>query len=187
MAPNYLTQNDIDNYGSELIDVTQRAAMQAVEPYLAQLNQQHADLQARQAREQRRRLDQQVEQAIPDYREFDRDPAWHQWLMGVDLMSGRIRQALLNEAIASGDARRVKLFFDGYRQQAGSPQTQTAPGRRPRSSGKPFYTHDAIKRLYEAHRKGVYAGRETEWNRIENDIFAAQREGRVEHVPYLTK
>jgi hypothetical protein len=43
-----------------------------------------------------------------------------------------------------------------------------------------------IGRLYELHRKGAYAGREAEWARIENDIFVAQREGRVQGV-YLTK
>ena len=31
---NYLTQDDVDNYGPELIDVTQRAALQAVTPHL---------------------------------------------------------------------------------------------------------------------------------------------------------
>ena len=55
-----------------------------------------------------------------------------------------------------------------------------------RSSGKPVYTRDQIQQLYSAHRQGAYAGRESEWNRIEADIFAAQREGRVQGV-YLTK
>ena len=51
---------------------------------------------------------------------------------------------------------------------------------------KRTYTRAQIQQLYEQHRKGAYAGREAEWNRIENDIFAAQREGRVQGV-YLTK
>jgi hypothetical protein len=177
---NYLTQADVDNYGNELLDVSQRAAMQAVEPYLAQLNQQHADLRARHARDRRRVLDQEVAAAVPNYREVDRDPAWHRWLLGVDLMSGRIRQALLNEAINSGDARRVELFFRQFQQQeGGSPQAQTAPGRRPRSSNKPIYTRQQISKLYDQHRRGAYNGREAEWQRQEADIIAAGREGRV--------
>jgi hypothetical protein len=35
----------------------------------------------------------------------------------------------------------------------------------------------------ERHRKGAYAGREAEWARQEADIFAAQREGRVQGTP----
>jgi len=52
--------------------------------------------------------------------------------------------------------------------------------------GKPIYTRELIGELYERHRKGEFAGREKEWARIENDIFAAQREGRVQAHPYLT-
>jgi hypothetical protein len=44
-----------------------------------------------------------------------------------------------------------------------------------------------IKKLYDAHRRGAYNGREDEWNRIENDIFQAQREGRVQATLFLTK
>jgi hypothetical protein len=186
MASTYLTQADVDNYGSELLDVAARTAMQTIEPHLQQLQQENADLRRRQAREQRRALDERVAELVPDYRTVDRDPAWHQWLMGVDLMSGRIRQALLNEAIAAGNASRVKLFFDDFRRQGQAAGGNRAPGRA-RSSSKPFYTHDDIKRLYEQHRKGAYAGREAEWDRLERDIFDAQREGRVEQKVYFTK
>jgi hypothetical protein len=188
MAPNYLTQADVENYGSELLDVSQRAAMQAVAPYLQNLEQQNAQLWHQQAREQRRALDERVAAAVPNFREVDRDPRWHQWLIGVDLMSGRVRQSLLNEAINSGDAQRVQLFFKQFQQQGGQTSTSASAPRRTRSAtSKPFYTHNAIKQLYEAHRKGAYVGREAEWARQEQDIFAAQREGRVEYIPYLTK
>jgi hypothetical protein len=49
------------------------------------------------------------------------------------------------------------------------------------------YTNEDIKRLYEAHRKGAYNGREDDWARTEADIFAAQREGRVQATPYFSK
>jgi hypothetical protein len=193
MANSFLTREDEDNYGRDLLDVSQRAALHALAPHLqqtqAQMNmlaQENADLRARQAQEQRRRLDQQVAAAVPDYREIDRDPAWHRWLLGTDLMSGRLRQQLLNEGIASGNAGQVKAVFDGFRRQGGQSASASAPPRRG-ASDKPFYTHQRIKELYEQHRKGAYTGREAEWNRIEHDIFAAQREGRVEFVPYLTK
>jgi hypothetical protein len=175
----YLTQADVDNYGSDLLNVSQRAALHAVSPYLQQLEQQNAQLQQQQARDRRRVLDERVATLVPDYRQVDADPQWHQWLLGVDPLSNRIRQQLLNEAIRNGDAARVKLIFDGYRQAGSSPQTQTVSGRRPRSSGKPIYSRQQIAQLYSQHRRGYYNGRESEWQRQEQDIIAAGREGRV--------
>ena len=176
----YLYQSDIDNYGPELIDVTQRAALQAVTPHIQQLNQQNAQLQQRLAVEQRRRLDDQVARGVPDYQEVDRDPRWHRWLLGIDSLSGRVRQHLLNDAIAAGDPHRVKSFFDGFRREAGS--TPAAASIRAGSSGKPIYTRAQIQKLYDRHLRGAYNGREAEWNRIEADIIAAGREGRVRNV-----
>jgi hypothetical protein len=197
MAQYYLTQRDIDDYGHEMLDVSQRAALQAVAPHLQSaqtqidaLNQQNADLQRRLAKESRRALDDRVAKSVPDFRAIDRDPEWHRWLMGIDGLSGRIRQQLLNEAIARSDARQVKEIFERYRserggQSAGSTSSSRAPSRG--TSGKNFYTRDAIKQLYEQHRRGAWAGREAEWAALEADLFQAQHDGRVERKVYLTK
>ena len=98
-APNYLTQEDVTNYGDELTNFAQRAALHAIAPELQDIRNQNAELQARLAKEARRALDQTVEIAVPNYREIDRDPRWHRWLLGIDVLSGRVRQQLLNEAI----------------------------------------------------------------------------------------
>jgi hypothetical protein len=44
---------------------------------------------------------------------------------------------------------------------------------------KPVYTRADIKRNYELHRRQAFVGREAEWNRLEHDMIAAGREGRV--------
>jgi hypothetical protein len=162
--------------------------MQTIEPHLQALQQQNADLASQVAREQRRRLDREVEGLVPDYREVDRMPEWHKWLLGIDLRSGRVRQQLLNEAIAVGDARQVQAIFDDFKQGGQSTGTSTrTSSRRSATSGKQVYTNDSIRKLYEAHRRGAYNGREDDWNRIEADIFAAQREGRVQVTPFFSK
>jgi hypothetical protein len=204
---NYLTQKDVDDYGRELLDVSQRAAMQAIAPHLQNLQQQNAalwqdnaDLRARQAREARRALDQRVEAAVPNYRVFDQDPRWHSWLSSRDMMSGRVRQELLNEAIASGNTSWVVEFFKKFEAEpasnfqngsfSGDRASERAPSRARRRSAAPgetVYTNDSIRKLYEAHRRGVYANRPDDWSRIEADIFAAQREGRVQAAVFLTK
>jgi hypothetical protein len=205
----YLTEQDEQNYGRELIDVTQRAAMQALAPELQEIRNQNADLQRRLAQEARRALDQAVEIAVPNYRDIDRDPRWHRWLLGIDVLSGRVRQQLLNEAISAAAAPRVISFFRGFQneeaatghiepasvsQQAAPPReaavhlaSLAAPGRaRPATGGdasvppdRPIYTRVQIRDLYSAHRRGAYVGREAEWARQDADIIAAGREGRI--------
>jgi hypothetical protein len=205
----YLTDQDLENYGAELIDVTQRAALQAVAPKLQEVEQQNADLRKRLAIEARRRLDQAVELSVPNYREIDRNPRWHRWLLGIDVLSGRVRQQLLNEAISAASAPRVISFFRGFLQEEQAtghiepaPSSQqpaaprepviplasiAAPGRaRPATGGdtsvppdKPIYTRAQIAQLYRAHQKGAYVGREAEWARQDADIIAASREGRI--------
>jgi len=206
---NYLTEADVENYGPDLLDVTQRAALQAVAPQLQEVEQQNAALRKQLAVEARRRLDQTVEVSVPNYKEIDRNPRWHRWLLGVDVLSGRVRQQLLNEAISAASAPRVISFFRGFMQDEAAtghvetaPQAQqpaapreaaiplsslAAPGRaRPATGGdtgyppdKPIYTRAQIANLYRMHQKGAYVGREAEWNRQDADIIAAGREGRI--------
>jgi hypothetical protein len=182
----FLTRSDVENYGSDLVDFAQRAAAHAMAPHLQNLSAENAELQRRLARESRLRLDQQVEAAIPNFREIDQDPRWHQWLLGIDPLNGRVRQQLLNDAIASGSFARVRAFFNGFLQQhqehgaTAEPTSHTNTGRRrPANYGKPTYTRAQIAQLYDQHRRGVYRGREAEWARQEADIIAASREGRV--------
>jgi hypothetical protein len=210
--PTYVTDQDVQNYGSDLLDFTQRAATQAIAPHLQALNQQNAELQRRLAQEARYRMDQAVELAIPNYREIDRDPRWHNWLLGIDVYAKRVRQQLLNEAIATADAPRVIQFFKGFLNEEAAtghiepapssqpattpPRTESAlnlatlaaPGRTRPATGsdtssvppeKPLYTRAQLRQLYEQHRKGAFIGREAEWQRIDADIIAAGREGRV--------
>jgi hypothetical protein len=186
MPQDYLTQADVQNYGPELVDFAQRAAAHATAPELQRLGEQSAELMQRLARETRARLDREVEAAVPNYQEIDNDPRWHQWLRQVDPYNGRIRQELLNDAIAAGSATRVVAFFRGFLREHGSQPSSVfdwGPGQvlertRPRPQGA-TYTRDQIKHFYELHRKGKFVGREDEWMRLEHEIVRAGREGRI--------
>lgn len=181
---NYLTQTDVENYGTDLVDFAQRAATHALAPTIQQIHQQNAELRQRLAVEARARLDQQVEQAVPNYREIDRDPNWHRWLLTVDPYTGRIRQEWLNDAIARSDANRVIHFFRQFQREnqvmgQAPASARVAQHRAPVQHDRPVYTRDQIARLYRQHQQGAYAGRAAEWARQEADIYTAQREGRV--------
>lgn len=102
----YLTQTDLDNYGSDLVDFSQRAAAHASSPQLQYLEAQNVSLQQQLAREARHRVDAALAEAVPNYREVDQDPAWHAWLRQVDPLNGVSRQVLLDRAVAAADANR---------------------------------------------------------------------------------
>ena len=183
----YLTQDDVAQYGGELTDFAQRAALHALAPELQDIRNQNAELQRRLAKEARFRLDQQVAAAVPNYKEIDRDSNWHRWLLQHDALSGEVRQRLLNAAIQRGDANSVVAFFRQYQSGGGSTHAASpASGGRTRSasSGRQIYTREMIGDLYERRRKGEIA--EVDWNRIEADIFDAQKTGRISGA-YLTK
>lgn len=179
----WLTTEDEANYGRELLDVSQRAALHAISPELQDIRNQNAELQRRLAKEARHRLDQQLEQAVPTYREIDRDAGWHRWLLGIDALSGEVRQRLLNAAIQRGDAASVIAFFRGYQRESGNQSLSSAasaPNRtRSSSSGKPIYTRDQVKELYARHQRGEFAGQEAAWARQEVDLIRASAEGRI--------
>jgi hypothetical protein len=52
---------------------------------------------------------------------------------------------------------------------------------RTKPRAKPVYTNARIAQLYDQHRRGAYTGREAEWARLEVDIIAAGREGRIQN------
>jgi hypothetical protein len=84
----------------------------------------------------------------------------------------------LNEAIAQGDAGRVRAFFEGFQREAQGASQSADHGRGPRAQRQPpsshgprTYTRAEIGKLYEQHRKGTLTG--AAWEAQERDIFAA--------------
>jgi hypothetical protein len=134
---------------------------------------------------------------VPQWREINDNTDFQSWLLDVDPLTGAARQTYLDEAQRALDANRVSAFFQTWLDTSGQvfvPQStpavtnelekQVAPGRS-RGSGAPSskaaknYSPDDIKSFFNDVRLGKYKGREPERDRIERDIFAAQREGRI--------
>jgi len=178
-----LSQADYDNYGSEFIDLTRRAAVEAVSPELQQLRAQNQRLRQMAARSQRAEIERTLDAQIPNWHEIYQNPAFAQWLATPDGYSGAVRSQLMRQAVDVGDAGRVVSFYRGFQQEAGrraSPAHQSRGGAqsRPAATGaKPIYTREQIKHLYDQRRHGTIS--DANWARIEADIIAAGREGRV--------
>src|SRR5262249_9324324 len=175
--------DDVDNYGPEVVDFAQRSAPHALAPELQKLADQNAEMRGRLARQTQQNLFQTLDRAVPNWRAINRDPQWIAWLHGRHELSGLPRQRWLDDAVAQGDAGRVIEIFRGYLQTAAGHRgqersRQAAAGQRPAAvSGKHIYTRPQIAELYKQHRAGAFS--DADWHRLENDIIAAGREGRV--------
>lgn len=185
----------------ELIPVAQKIVQ--LEKFIQQLQAnvvpQVQNLAHRQAVSSEQQFWAQLTDFVPDWRGINDNPDFQSWLLQVDPLTGVTRQTILEDAQKSLDVFRVGNFFKSWLEltgQANVAQTnrrqataselekQVAPGRS-RNTGTPTgtsaknYSPDDIKTFFNDVRSGKYKGREAERDRIERDIFAAQREGRI--------
>jgi hypothetical protein len=141
----------------------------------------------------------QLTQHVPNWQQINNDGDFQTWLLEIDPMTGTNRQVYLEQAQANLDIGRVVSFFQTFSKVTGKYQPtanaqpnrsaselerQVAPGRgrgtnAPNGQTSRQYSPDDIKSFFNDVRQGKYKGREAERDRIERDIFAAQRDGRI--------
>ena len=142
---------------------------------------------------------------VPNWRELNEDQGFLDWLDQVDPFSGYKRGALLNQAYKAHDGPRVVAFFSGYLKEHAAvtppkPSAAPAPAAQPQKtletfvapgtpktgaastqdgSGKRVWSRAEIGKFYADVQAGRYRTRPEEQKKLEADIFAAQREGRI--------
>lgn len=134
---------------------------------------------------------------VPNWREVNDNDGFQSWLLEIDPLTGVARQTYLEDAQRSLDAYRVSAFFQTWLESTGQAsvaqstpavsnelEKQVSPGRSRGTSASAAkqpktYTPDDIKKFFNDVRAGKYKGREQERDRLERDIFAAQRENRI--------
>lgn len=140
----------------------------------------------------------ELSSAVPSWRDINANQGFHKWLLETDPLTGLSRQTYLEDAQRNLDVRRVAAFFTTWeglngqsvaaqpRRSASDSQLdkQVAPGRSrggsaPTSSAQKTYSAQDIAKFFDDVRRGLYKGKEAERDRIERDIFAAQRENRI--------
>lgn len=141
-----------------------------------------------------------LQATVPNWKEINDNQDFQSWLLEVDPLTGISRQTYLEDAQRNLDSRRVASFFSMWpgnqqlsgqqpaksRRNADELSRQVAPGRG-RSGGArqsapgsdKTYSRTDIAAFYGDVRTGKYKGRDDERQRIERDIFAAQRDGRI--------
>jgi hypothetical protein len=123
----FITPDDEQNYGTELIDLAQRAAKQAVQPELEDLRKRNLTLEQRLAAEERGKVHAALDQAVPNWRAINRAPEFLRWLSLRDVYSNIVRKDMLRKAMAEADSHRVVSFFKGFLAEARA-TGQTSPG-----------------------------------------------------------
>ena len=177
----YLTQEDVQNFGPELLDVAQRAAHHALAPELQRLHDENLQLQDQLNSGAKTTIDQYLDREVPNWRQINVDERFHSWLLQPEPYSGIIRDRLLKDAAHAANAQRVASFFKGFLQEQGAgvqAPASPAPQRARRApSGKPIYTRPQIEQMWARRRKGEIG--DEAWARWEHELIAAGREGRI--------
>lgn len=205
---NLITAADRENYGDELIDLARRAAMETVAPEINSLREQNERLTNQVKTTSKRELFTTMDRNLPSWRQINQDVRFKTWLRLPNVYTGQIRQTMLKEAVDGADAPKVLAFFNDFLREAHATgqmapaqqieqppaphtpavalETLAAPGRaRPAggetqvSTEKPVYSRADITKFYADSRKGLYAGRQAEYDAMQADLTRAQAEGRI--------
>jgi hypothetical protein len=196
-----ITKDDEDSYGADLVDMARRAgrqeSMQLINEMKAELANMRESLQGVSQFTQKS-VKERFEAKLDDvtknrWRNIDRDPAFINWLK-----ASNARYKVFSAGVQELDADTVAEFFNEYvKLAAPAPTTatqpsqsrkaelekQVAPGKSKagaapisQAGDKKVWTRTEIAQLYANKRQ--YAA--DEFNKLERDVAAAQREGRVD-------
>lgn len=137
-----------------------------------------------------------LRQQIPDLDAINDSAEFKAWLLAEDPTTGGNKQYFLDQAAKQYDVPRVIKFFEEWkRTQAGGPtpapknnaqaelEKLVAPGASKAGNqaapAKKQWTGSEIGKFYADIRNGLYADKLEERKKLENDLFLAQKEGRV--------
>lgn len=200
-----VTQQDIEAFGGDLVDLIGRKAQEvaaereaALLKRIEDLNSQLATFGQKQEMSDQDRYLMNLGAEVPNFRQINDDPRWHQWLLVQDPLTGARRQDYLNVASNARDVARTAAIFRAFMAEvtpAASTnkgqqdvqqelQRQVAPARsaastapsQPAAASK-IWTSKEITKFYDDVRRGFISPKDAE--RIESELNAAMAEGRI--------
>ena len=135
-----LNDEEIEDYGADLIDVVKRAAreefgaeLEALRVENTQLKEAVGGVTTSLQHNVRKDLYTMLSGAIPQWRDINGSDSFLYWLEQADPYSGALRQDLLTRAFENNDSERVINFFKGFINENGTVQptpaavTESAP------------------------------------------------------------
>lgn len=195
---------DVDDFGSDLVEMVQRQTQRAITSIAAKVDSVVANFEARlkTVEQQLKGTTQTVAYTaeevffnklaavVPDWEQINSSDAFLQWLADVDPVYGQPRQAALTAAQSNLDVARVAAVFNAFKgaqpkaskaQDALAKQVspRTAASAAPAPTEKTVVTQAQIQAFYKDVATGKYRGRDAEVAQFEAVINEAIAEGRV--------
>ena len=189
-------KEDEDAFGADLVDLARRVAREESGAYVAKLEGTIAELQQQlkgvaqtTAVTVQDRFENQLAAAVPNWKAVDGDPKFIEWLQG-----NATRMKVFSEAARNQDVDGVAYFYKEYpgaqktEKQAVDPRLakQVAPGKSkavtPAAANpaeKKTWTRSEIAQFYADGKKRFS---QEDYVKLERDLFAAQKEGRVDYT-----
>lgn len=143
--PKLLSEQEVNEYGEDLLNVIGKRAKEEYAPEFDQLAQRLKRLEGRVESvgtvletDQTKNVYSSLTAAVPMWREINRDEGFKAWLDEPDPYSGKKRNEMLQEAFSRHEGNRVVSFFRGFLEAVGTPQPSPAQGNpAPLSNGQP--------------------------------------------------
>lgn len=197
-----VTQQDVDTFGGDLVDLIGRKAREIATEEAIALQTRVKDLEGQLGHTSQRvetsdndRFYMHLGGAVPDYRAVNTDPRWLNWLKQTDPMTGNTRQQYLDVAASQRNVGRVASIFNAFKDtlqpvEVGETpqqelQRQVAPSKsnggsrpqQPEQSGHKIWTSKDLNTHYTKARLGQVNTEDAK--RIESEINRAMSEGRI--------
>ena len=200
VAEKLVTDADVQAFGEDLIEVQRKVAREVAAEFRGELDAMRAENE--QLREQLTTTGSQVSEAsfeqrlyrmVPDFQDVNADPRWINWLNEVDPLLRAPRKSVAQEAFNHGDAEAVAHYIGMFKasiapaeqpsDKAAELEKQIQPKRSaataPVSQQAKTYTDAQIQKMFQKSVELSSRGQRDEAMKLEAEIDAAYREGRV--------
>lgn len=190
----YLTEQDTDNFGEEMVDLVRRGAREESAKFASEAAEMKSQLQQlqEQVKQQKQSVAEQRERVfwetlaneVPDWAQQNEDPGFVAWLKEADPVYGFKRQEALDRVFNALDAHSVASIFKEYRsanRKRNPLERQVSPAHT-KSSGQTaeqprIWTQGEIEQFYNSVIHHEIS--EEEAKAIEKEIESAVATGRV--------
>jgi hypothetical protein len=132
-----LSQEEVEDYGSELIDVMKRAAQEAVQGELDSIRAENNELKRmlggvgqKLETSDKDKFFSQLGDKVSNWEQLNKDPGFNGWLDEYDVYAGAPRRGLLMQAFQANDVERVARFFQGFMNETAA-VAEVASGQQP--------------------------------------------------------
>ena len=195
-----VTDADVQAFGEDLIEVQRKVAREVAAEFRGELDAMKAENDK--LREQLNTTGNQVSEAsfeqrlyrlVPDFQAVNADERWIGWLNEVDPLLRAPRKSVAQEAFNAGDAEAVAHYIGMFKasvapveqpsDKAAELEKQIQPKRSatnaPVSQQAKTYTDSQIQKMFQKSVELSSRGQRDEATKLEAEIDAAYREGRV--------